>query len=160
MFKEFLGLPLHPLVVHAAVTLIPLLALLGPVYALRARWRPKMDWAVGLLAVGAPVAAFAATQSGEALTDALVAKGYPQEALDEIYYHSQQGDWLFRFTIALSVVTLALLVVTSDHPKAPNSPSWVGRVLSVLVVVLAVPVLIYTFRAGHSGAETLWQNTF
>ncbi|MFY1700319.1 DUF2231 domain-containing protein [Micromonospora sp. WMMA1923] len=160
MFREFLGLPLHALVVHAAVTAIPALALLAAVYVLRPRWRSRMDWAVALLAVGSPIVAFVATQSGEELSDALAAKGYPQDALDQIYYHSQQGDWLFRFTVALALVTLAKLVLDRGHDRVRKLPPWLGRVLSVLVLVLAVPVLIYTVRAGHTGAETLWQNTF
>ncbi|TDB95063.1 hypothetical protein E1091_10470 [Micromonospora fluostatini] len=160
MFREFLGLPLHALVVHAAVTLIPLLAVLAAVYVLRPTWRPKLDWAVALSALGAPVVAFVSTQSGEALQTALIDKGYQQEALDGIYHHSLQGDMLFRFTVALSLVTLALLVVNSRSRKVAKLPSWVGRVLSVLVVVLSIPVLIYTVRAGHTGAETLWQDTF
>ena len=51
---EINGLPLHPLVVHAAVVFLPCAALLALVYAAVPRWRWAVRWPmVGLTAVGA-----------------------------------------------------------------------------------------------------------
>ena len=46
MFDQINGLPVHALVLHAAVVFVPLLALGAIVYALIARWRPRIGWAV------------------------------------------------------------------------------------------------------------------
>ena len=45
MFDQINGLPVHVLVLHAAVVFVPLLALGAVVYALVPRWRPRMGWA-------------------------------------------------------------------------------------------------------------------
>ena len=46
MFREFNGLPLHVLVIHAVVVLVPLLALFAIAYGVLPRWRHRLDWAV------------------------------------------------------------------------------------------------------------------
>ena len=42
MFDQINGLPVHVLVLHAAVVFVPLLALGAIVYALVGPWRPKI----------------------------------------------------------------------------------------------------------------------
>ena len=67
---EIAGLPLHPLVVHAAVVLIPLTALLTIGLAVLPRWRWLLRWptaAASLVCVGL---AFLATTSGKSLEHA------------------------------------------------------------------------------------------
>ncbi|MCX4386843.1 hypothetical protein OG777_07870 [Micromonospora peucetia] len=160
MFKEIMGLPVHVLVVHAVVVLVPLLALLSAAYVALPRFRSRLDWAVALLAVAAPLSAFVAVESGEELTDAFVARGMQGPILDQILEHSGYGDVLFRWVLPLAVATLLLLVVTSGHPRVPKLPSWVTPVLSVVVVALGVVSLIYVYLTGHSGSEAVWGNTF
>ena len=46
MFDSFLGLPLHPLVVHGAVVLLPLAALGVIALVLRSAWRERFAVAV------------------------------------------------------------------------------------------------------------------
>ncbi|MEU4779866.1 DUF2231 domain-containing protein [Micromonospora sp. NPDC023633] len=159
MFKEILGLPAHVLVVHAVVVLVPLLALLSAAYVALPRFRSRLDWAVALLAVAAPVSAFVAVQSGEELTDAFVARGMQGPVLEQIFAHSRYGDILFRWVLPLAVATLLLLVATSGHRRVPKLPSWVTPVLSVAVVALGVVSIVYVYLTGHSGAETVWGNT-
>ncbi|SCL55903.1 hypothetical protein GA0070606_2518 [Micromonospora citrea] len=159
MFKEILGLPAHVLVVHAVVVFVPLLALLASAYVALPRFRPRLDWAVAILAVVAPLTAFVAVESGEELTDAFVARGMQGPIVDQIFEHSRYGDILFRYVLPLAVVSLLLLAVTSGHPRVRRLPSWITPVLSVAVVALAVVSLVYVYLTGHSGAETVWGNT-
>ena len=51
------GLPVHALVLHVAVVFVPLLALGAIVYAVVPGWRPRIGWAVAILAVIALLAA-------------------------------------------------------------------------------------------------------
>jgi hypothetical protein len=54
MLDTFNGLPLHPLVVHAVVVLLPLSVVGAIVVALRPAWRQTYGWLVaGLLVVAA-----------------------------------------------------------------------------------------------------------
>ncbi|MET8552526.1 DUF2231 domain-containing protein [Micromonospora zamorensis] len=159
MFEEILGLPAHVLVVHAVVVFVPLLAVLAIAYVGLPRWRHRLDWALGLLAVAAPVTAFVAVKSGEVFTDALVARGFQGQILDQIFEHSRYGDILFRIVVPLGIGAILLLVVTSGHPRVPQLPALVTPVLAVAVVALSIAALVYVYLTGHSGAEAVWGTT-
>ncbi|KWV32653.1 DUF2231 domain-containing protein [Micromonospora rifamycinica] len=160
MFKEFNGLPSHVLVVHAVVVFVPLLALLASAYGLVPRWRPRLDWAVAILAVVTPVLAWVATETGEEFQAALKAKGYSPELLAKIQEHSELGDILLWWTLALAVAALLLLAVTSDRVRTPKLPTWATWVLTGVVVVLSVLSCISVYLTGDSGAASVWTNTF
>jgi uncharacterized membrane protein len=153
VFDEFNGLPLHPLVVHAAVVFVPLLCLLAVVYALVPRTRPSVWWAAGALAVAAPVMAWVATLSG----GALVESRYPQQVPPTVHDHQQYGDRTFYFSIGLGVFTL-LLVFLTRYPaaRARSLPSWVQAVLAVVVVGFAAVTGWFVFLTGDSGASSVW----
>ncbi|MFC5923733.1 DUF2231 domain-containing protein [Micromonospora vulcania] len=159
MFEEILGLPAHVLVVHAVVVLVPLLAVLAIAYVALPRWRHRLDWALGLLAVAAPLTAFVAVESGEAFADALVARGFQGPILDQIFEHSRYGDILFRIVVPLGIVAILLLVATSEHPRVPRLPALVVPVLGVAVVALSIAALVYVYLTGHSGATAVWSTT-
>jgi hypothetical protein len=159
MFEEILGLPAHVLVVHAVVVFVPLLAVLGIAYVALPRWRSRLDWAAGILAVVAPLTAFVAVESGEAFTDALVARGFQGQILDQIFEHSRYGDILFRIVVPLGIAVILLLVATSGHPRVPRLPALVTPVLGVAVVALSIAALIYVYLTGHSGAQAVWGTT-
>ncbi|SCF49214.1 hypothetical protein GA0070216_13311 [Micromonospora matsumotoense] len=160
MFKEINGLPGHVLVVHAVVVFVPLLALLASAYGLMPRWRPRLDWAVAILAVITPVLAWVATESGEAFEEALKAKGYSPELLAKIHEHSEYGDRLLWFSLGLAVAALLLLAVTSNRVRTPNLPAWASWVLTAIIVVLSVLAIVYVYLTGDSGAASVWSNTF
>lgn len=67
--NSLFGIPAHPLVVHAAVVLVPLAALGTAVIALWGRARRALGWVVVGLAAAAFGAVVVAQQSGEALAD-------------------------------------------------------------------------------------------
>ncbi|MFD2766821.1 DUF2231 domain-containing protein [Micromonospora eburnea] len=159
MFREVNGLPLHVLVIHAVVVLVPLLALLSVAYGVLPRWRSRLDWAVAGLAVVTPIATFVAKESGEAFEEAQRQRGLGGEFLRKIEEHSEYGDTLFWFTIGLAVAALLLLLVTSGLTRVRSLPRWLAQVLTAVVVVLAVFALVYVFLAGDSGAEVVWGGT-
>ncbi|WP_067172162.1 DUF2231 domain-containing protein [Microtetraspora niveoalba] len=146
MFDEILGLPVHPLLVHAAVVLTPLLALLSVGYAVLPRFRAKLDWILVLAAVGAPVAVYVAKESGESFERNLFA-GHPSPAVSA---HEGFANPLLFSTAALGVVALLLVFAARRWPKAA------GAALSAASVVLAVVACYYVVRAGHSGATAVW----
>ncbi|MEV4538892.1 DUF2231 domain-containing protein [Asanoa sp. NPDC049518] len=158
MLNNILGIPAHPLIIHVAVVFIPLLCLGAVVYAVVPRVRGKIGWAVGALAVISPIAAWFAMESGENLRDRLVAAGFSQEILDKVNQHQSYGDRTWWFTLALGVVTLVLLFVTSGSRRAPHHlPIGVTLAISVVVIALAVATAIYVFLTGDSGAHAVWE---
>jgi cytochrome b involved in lipid metabolism/uncharacterized membrane protein len=67
MISEVSGLPIHPLIVHSVVVLVPL-SLIGLVLiVVRPSWRRSLGWWVVLLSGGAAAGAWLAKESGEAL---------------------------------------------------------------------------------------------
>ncbi|MEO3742616.1 DUF2231 domain-containing protein [Plantactinospora sp. B5E13] len=154
MLREVMGLPAHVLLVHAAVVFVPLLALVATAYAVLPRFRGRLDWAAGLLAVAAPVAALLAKLSGEELRDVLIAKNYPDEIIQQVNDHQAYGNQTFGSSIALGVVTLVLLVLTRPGRSVPR---WLGLVLGAVIVVLAVVNVWFVYLTGDSGAQAVWE---
>jgi hypothetical protein len=181
------GLPIHVLVVHAVVVLIPLAVLGAVVIAVWPAARHRYRWPVlGLTAVGTifvPVA----TETGDGLEHSL-----PESAL--ISAHTQLGDQLLPFAAALLLVVAGLAAVdrvatptgsgtagrhstperqtTPDREGTPERTgtatavvadrTWVrpvALVLSVLTVVLGVAAAAQVVRIGDSGARAAWSDT-
>lgn len=154
MLREVMGLPAHVLLVHAAVVFVPLLALVATAYAVLPRFRGRLDWAAGLLALAAPVAALLAKLSGEELRDVLIAKNYPDEIIQQVNDHQAYGNQALASSIALGVVTLVLLVLTRPGRSVPR---WLGLVLGAVIVVLAVVNVWFVYLTGDSGAQAVWE---
>ncbi|MFF5295725.1 DUF2231 domain-containing protein [Paractinoplanes globisporus] len=150
MFDQINGLPVHVLVLHAAVVFVPLLALGAIVYALVGPWRAKIGWAVLLLGIVAPICTFVAKESGQKLYDRLApnmsANG--KVILDD---HMHFGTMTFWFTLALGLVSIVAVILARG--SAPKIVQWV---LSAAMIVLAVIAGYYVYRTGDSGAHAVW----
>ena len=153
MFDQLNGLPVHVLVVHAAVVFVPLLVLGAIVYALVPRWRSRTGWAVVLLAVAAPVATLAAKLSGEELEARLLQQGVSGRGAEIINDHAGYGDLTFWFSLALGVVSLVMVLATARGRKLPRIAD-LG--LAAVMVVLAAISGYYVFQTGDSGATAVW----
>ncbi|GAB2479979.1 hypothetical protein GCM10027187_54280 [Streptosporangium sandarakinum] len=158
MFDEILGLPAHPLIVHAAVIAVPALAVLAAVYGLAPRTRPALGWAVAGLAVVAPIAAFAAKESGESLEHRNFASATGMLAR-RIAEHEEFADPLLIAALALGVLSLVLLHLVRrgrDSGEGGGGGRAVTTSAAVLTAVVAVVAGYYAVRAGHSGAVAVW----
>lgn len=141
MFDLIDGLPIHPLVVHAVVVLLPLAVLGTVVVALVPRWRRPYGPLVLAVAVVATALVPVATSSGEALEKRV---GDPGE-------HAELGEQLIWFGIALLVVLVALLVLDR---RATRRALVTGVAVVAVLVALAAAVQVY--RVGDSGARAVW----
>lgn len=154
MFDQINGLPVHALVLHAAVIFVPLLALGAVVYGVYAPWRPKIGWAVASLAVVAPITTFVARESGEKLYDRLIGNGLSGPAKDLLDDHMGFGTMTFWFVLALGLVTLAMVGLTLRRPGTlPKPAEWAA---AAVMIVLAALSGYYVFRTGDSGAHAVW----
>jgi len=145
IFDLAFGLPLHILVNHAVVVLVPLGALAMVLMVFVPKLRTHFNYlSAGITLLGA-VAATIAAQSGEALSERV---GYPG-------VHQEWGESLVPVAWALVAVSLAWVVLTRLK----------DRVASVWKIVVAVPVvglsiasIVLVILTGHSGAEVTWAN--
>jgi uncharacterized membrane protein len=155
VFDQIGGLPVHVLVLHAAVVLIPLLAVGALVYAVVPRWRSRIGWAVLLLAIVAPVCAFVTRESGVKFYNRVIGRGVSakgRELLDQHMYFGTRTMW---FSIALGVVTLVMVVATLRLARM-SLPRVADVGLAVITVALAAISGYYVFRTGDSGAHVVW----
>ncbi len=155
MFDQINGMPVHALVIHAAVVFVPLLAAVAIVYAVVPRWRAKVGWAAVLLAIAAPATSWVATQSGSELRERLVASGLSGPPLEGIDDHMGFGTLTLYFSLGLAAVTLVLVFLTLRRSERPL-PRVAELGLTVIVVVLAAVSSYYVFKTGDSGAQAVW----
>lgn len=164
IFDTVTGLPVHPLVVHVAVIILPLsaLAFIGLV-AIR-RLRRGFGWltVLGLL-VGAG-ASFVAKESGEALAKRV---GTPVQ-------HANYGSILPAVAVALAILAFVWMIVQRTSARAGSrtaaglpaatdaggrrsGDSSAAKLFGGLGVLVALAVLGLTVLVGHSGAEAVWK---
>jgi hypothetical protein len=153
VFETINGMPAHVLMVHAAVVFVPLLALGAVVFTVWPAVRHRIDWAVALLAVVAPLSALFSMISGNAFYEMREADGTPKEFLDQIGEHASYGQRTFFFSLGLAVVTGVLLWLSrrAGTPKAAT----IG--LGVAAVVLALATGYFVVMTGDSGASMNWK---
>jgi hypothetical protein len=154
VFDQINGLPVHALVNHAAVIFGPLLVLGAIVYAVVPRWRPRIGWAVLLLAIIAPITTYVTMESGKALRDRLVEQGISGRGAEIIDEHMDLGTVTFWLMLALGVVSLAMVVLTLR--RSASLPRVADLGLAVIMVALAAVSGYYVFRTGDSGATAVW----
>jgi uncharacterized membrane protein len=155
VFDQIGGLPVHVLVLHAAVVLIPLLALGALVYAVVPRWRSRIGWAVLLLAIVAPLCAFVTRESGLKFYNRVVGRGVSAKGRELLDQHMSFGTRTMWFSIALGVVTLVMVVATLRRPRT-SLPRVADIGLGVIMVALAAISGYYVLRTGDSGAHVVW----
>ena len=149
MFETFDGLPLHPLVVHAVVVLVPLSALGALLVAARPRWARPYGPLVAFGAVVASVAALVAQQAGNAL-QVQVAKG--GEFAEAIEAHGRWGLYVVNLGIGfavLSLVSVVLAFTLGTGTRYQQVARWAAAAVGVVATV-------FTFLAGESGASSVW----
>lgn len=155
MLDQVNGLPVHILVLHAAVIFVPLLGLGAIVYGLVAAWRPKIGWAVALLAVTAPVATLITKLSGTEFYNRLLSEERVSPAGKVILDgHMENGTITLWLTLALGVVSLVLVALTARNPRALPKIADLG--ITLVLVVLAALSAYYLFQTGDSGATAVW----
>ena len=155
------GIPLHPLIVHAVVVLVPLAALLLLLAAVSPRIR---HWAGLLTPITATIALVLtplASQSGEALQRRVT----ESPAIEE---HAELGDGLVCFVFVVAVLAWALWFLdrraraavatrgatAADGAAVPRSPLLTAVI--VLSVLAVVATTVQVVRIGHSGAQATW----
>jgi hypothetical protein len=116
MLGEILGLPTHPLIVHAAVAFIPVLAFLSPIYAFVPRVRRYSRWAVTVLAFVSTGSVVLAKLSGDLLRRRLIERRLELQHLAH-GDHRHLGNAAMISTICLAATALALVYVAPGrHP--------------------------------------------
>lgn len=164
---EITGLPLHPLVVHAAVVLTPLAALAGAAFGLLPAWRWLTRWVLLVTSLSSLAAVAVAKVSGEDLLEARPFLSSAESPVrDLLETHEQRATVLLVAVILFALVAvLAWWAVPAptglasgrlDHAGRAE-PAWLPRALSGALLVLALVVLVYAALTGDAGARAVWE---
>jgi uncharacterized membrane protein len=157
------GLPLHPLVVHATVVLVPLAVLGALAIVVFPRARRRYGSLVVVTAVAATGCTVLAEQSGEALEHTL-----PRNPAIEA--HAAAGDYLklWMAPLMIAVAIFVLMHRRADRTarlEATGTTSALAlagrqRVLAVgvavVTVVLALGTALVVYQTGDLGARAVW----
>lgn len=154
---EIAGLPVHALILHAAVVLAPLATLLAIAFAVLPRWRYLTRWPTAVMAVVALVTVWLSRFSGHGLVEARPELG------PLVREHQERGDLLSLLTIVFAVV-VALAVWRLGGPSGFSSgrgavamqSAALDKGLMAAVVVTSVLVLVWVVLTGDAGARAVW----
>lgn len=144
-----MDLPLHPIVVHLPVVLIPvssiMLILAVAIRRLREHLAPV---SVVLCAIGA-IGAALAMLTGEQLTD-------------QVGPRPDHERWALPTVLsaaALTLVSLTWAITWWRQDRVRQKGTVVPRLLGVGTVIMGLTATVFTVLAGHSGAEEVWGYT-
>lgn len=135
------GLPVHALVVHFAVVILPLsaTALIALIYMPKLKSQYSFITTIGVVLGSAAV--LVAKQSGEALAERI---GTPVK----------HADWAEVLTIAAFILMVLTLIW---YRSSKGRRSRVVTPLGHVTVLAAIAVLALTFLTGHTGAQAVWE---
>jgi hypothetical protein len=168
VFDTIFGLPVHALVVHATVVIVPTAALSVALAAGWARFRHWAGFLPLLLSAIAVILVPISTSSGEALERRV---GHS----DLVEKHAQLADGLLLPVIVLALAAVALYWVHLKEQAVDTPSGWAAQaagrtggsgrpgiaVMAVISLVAAVGVIgttVQVARIGHSGAEAAWSD--
>jgi len=142
------GLPVHPLVIHAVVVLVPLAAIGALLVIFFPKWRITYSPLVLITVLLGTVTAFIATQSGEALSERV---GLPNS-------HATQGERLSYVVLAFAASFTLWFALERTNWIKGASANPLKTALKVFIPIIAVLSIVLTVLAGHSGAEASWKD--
>ncbi len=144
-FGTLAGLPLHPLLVHSAVVLVPLVAIGALVMSYLPSFSRRHGKIILILAVIAQVSVFLAKMSGEAFA----------EILDKnVEKHAELGE--ITPLVTLPMVVMIYLRWRMDRSGSTFGSVVIRRLTSVALVVASLISIIVIVLVGHSGASSVW----
>jgi hypothetical protein len=146
---ELNGLPLHAIVVHAAVVFGPLAALFGVMY-LVPRFRGWLRWPLVLSVVVLVVSVWASYLSGEQLE---ATGNYAGDPIGPLLETHEERAGILR--ISASVFAVVALVTAFVNTRSTG----VRTGLAGLTAAAAVVTGIYVVLTGDAGAQIAWYGT-
>ena len=147
LFDLFFGLPLHPLIDHVVVIILPLSALGAILLTFFAKYRKNYGFLVLLGMFVSAISAFIAKQSGEALAARV---GWPGN-------HAELGTNLVIVSFVLFVIYLVWFILQKVDKSQVSNLQFLTKITSGLLAISSVTALVLTVLVGHSGASASWE---
>ena len=150
---ELWGVPLHPLLVHGTVVLIPLAALMLAVTAVWPAAARKLTFLTPAVAAVACGFALLTHTSGEWLEEQV-------RETQAIERHASDAGVMNAVAISLLAVALLLWIWQAMVRRRVRERATLVRavdiVLAIVAVLMAVGAIVAVVIVGHSGAVATW----
>lgn len=163
MLITIAGLPAHPLLVHAAVVLIPLAALGALAIAIKASWRRPYGILVAVFAVLAGLFATAAKFAGDQLEATLAAQGAVGPGIEQhgmFGLYTMYASWPFAVLAVVGVLLARQGGRPAAHAVRGQTATAQTSTAAVVVLWLAALAGLVTLGlvvlTGDSGARAVW----
>ena len=163
--SKLFGLPAHPLIVHIPVVLLPIAAIGAILMVLSPSWRERIGWLVVIAAGVSLLFVQLAIGSGEALQESV-------DKSDLVETHAELGEAARPYVAVFFVAVLAFILYDRSRTRRAEAGdasaaasaergTWRDPVMAIIAVVVLVSSLlsgIWVYRAGHSGAKSVWSD--
>lgn len=143
-------LPLHPLLVHFTVVIIPLAALCVVLSAVWPAARRRLGIVTPLVALAALIAVPITIEAGEWLLERV-------ETTDDIARHESLADVMLPWAIAMCAVAVVQWLWYRFGTKSGRTLRLAATiVLAVAAAVVAVGSIVTIVQIGETGARSVW----
>ena len=149
-------LPLHPLLVHFTVIVVPLAALCLVLGAIWPAARRRLSLVTPLVALAALVAVPITTNAGEWLLERVGKTPLVER-------HEQLGWTMLPWSIAVFAVAVAQWAwfrFCGSATRRARTRTTVAIVLGIAVAVVAIGSVVTVIQIGESGAAAVWTGNF
>lgn len=152
--KTILGLPVHVLIVHFAVVLVPLGAIALIAIGWHSSWRSHLSLATMLVCLAGAGAAVFAAQTGGELRRSLRTEAATSGARLNFGSHPGDGDIARIFAVLLALVAVGVWL----NERRDQSKRWPVAAVYGISAVVAVAAIVTMTIAGHTGATLVWRD--
>jgi formate hydrogenlyase subunit 3/multisubunit Na+/H+ antiporter MnhD subunit len=151
MFDTIFGLPVHALILHATVVILPMASLA----VIAAAFIPKFRRWAGPVPLIASVTSLILVPITVKSGQALAATGPGQ--LPQVQRHAQLANLMIFWVIGLVIAAAALYWLhrtTKRGTKSPNRAVLIA--IMVVALVTGAGTLVHVGRVGDAGARAVW----
>ena len=151
MLDTIFGLPLHPLIVHATVVLVPTATLMVALAAVYPRFRNWIGPVPALAAVASCVLVPLSTSSGEELEHRVGDTSLVEK-------HAELADTLIWFVLPLAAFAVVGYWLHRRDTAGQKPGKGLLAAVAVASVLIAGGTVVDVALIGHSGAKAAWSN--
>jgi uncharacterized membrane protein len=151
---EINGIPMHPLVVHAAVVFVPLAALAVIAFVVP-KWRWAARWPALVVVALAAGSVQLAAMTGDSLKEK-VGRSALIETHEMWAGRLQTATWVMAALTLVAFWSLPHVTRVSGGRDKPARVAVLERPLVVLLPVAAVAVVVLVVLTGDAGARAVW----
>ncbi len=152
MPNDLYGLPIHPLIVHATVVIVPLAALLVLLAGISRQFRTRAGIVPMLTSLVGVILIPLSTSSGETLERHV----RPSALVEE---HQQLADGLLPWMIAVLVIAVAMYGLQRRSAAGHTVANSITIAVAVVALVATAGSTVQIVKIGHSGAKAAWAKT-